>query len=390
MRLLAGVLLIVSSLARASDDGVELHSHLFMKQGMGPLFNGEFYGPLKATSWRDRLSSQANPAALERSGLRLVVAALYAHPVLTPDMREAVRAQIELARRFVRESDGRWVLATDARQAREAVSAGKRVLVLALEGAMGVIETEADLAEFVDRGGIRVVNLLHLTDDLFGGVAFLRGILGFADPWAFFKSLFSPTRDVDGVRVNPAGLTEKGRWMARELLKRHVWLDLAHASDASAAELIPMARQAGQPILYTHTSLRRFLRAERGITAEQLQAVRETKGVVGLMPCPDMLEGMAPSVPTGPEGKPGLPAFLAQLREVRLVVGADGVALGSDTNGGIAHLPPASGTGTSLDADAGFWQIGQSSELWKTMVQPRAGAVLERFLNAWERVAPRP
>ena len=48
-------------------------------------------------------------------------------------------------------------------------------MILALEGASGIIETDEDLAEFVDRDGIRIVTLIHLTDDEFGGAAFLKG-----------------------------------------------------------------------------------------------------------------------------------------------------------------------------------------------------------------------
>src|SRR4051812_47085106 len=59
----------------------ELHAHLFMKEGMTWAFRGDFNGPLEATSWKDRFSSQANPEALEKSGLSVVVATIYAHPL---------------------------------------------------------------------------------------------------------------------------------------------------------------------------------------------------------------------------------------------------------------------------------------------------------------------
>ncbi|MBI3558034.1 MAG: membrane dipeptidase [Deltaproteobacteria bacterium] len=362
--------------AMVSAGGIELHAHLFMKEGMSPMFRGDFFGPLKATSWRDRFSSQANPETLNASGLQVAVVSLYSHPVLTLSMRDSVRRQIALARKFVGENP-EWILPRTAKEARDGVAHGKRLLVLSLEGAMGIIETEEDLKEFVDNSGIRIVTLLHLTDDLFGGVALLRGILGFASPIALVRSWFSGTRDVDGVLVNGAGLTEKGRWMARELIKRHVWLDLSHASDASQAELVPMLRAAGQPLLYTHTTLRRFLRAERGITAEQLQGVRETKGLLGVMPAEDMLLG------TNSEG--GLTALSAQAREIGLVIGADGVAMGSDYNGGVQHLHPSVGTGTSLDQEQGLWQIGQSGDVWRGL-KLAPDPVVARFLAGWEKV----
>ncbi len=46
---------------------VDLHAHLFMKQGMGTLFYGDFLEPMKAKKWSDALSSQADPVSLQRS-----------------------------------------------------------------------------------------------------------------------------------------------------------------------------------------------------------------------------------------------------------------------------------------------------------------------------------
>lgn len=381
--LLAALVLAVSITVKANDDGVELHAHLFMKEGMSWMFDGDFFGPLRARSWTDRFSSQANPEAMERSQLKIVVAALYAHPLFSLSLRDSVRRQIELARRFVRENPS-WVLATDPKAAAEDLAAGKRLLVLSLEGASGVLENEDDLKEFIDRGGIRIVTPLHLTDDRFGGVAFLRSWMALANPMALLRQLLGSTHDDDGVMVNDRGLTDEGRWLARELIKRHVWIDLAHASDRSAEELIALCRKAGQPILYTHTILRRFHRAERGITAEQLQAVRETRGIVGIMPAEDMLEGTT--------GARGMAALQAQAREISFVIGAGGVAMGSDYNGGVRHLPPTLDTRTTL-GEKGFWQIGQGKEAWtlmrKTLASPntsKAETVVKRFLDAWARV----
>ena len=174
---LATVLLFYSLVSRpVYAGGVELHAHLFMKEGMSWFFTGDFFGPLRATSWRDRFSSQANVDSLNQSGLQIAVVSLYANPLLTFSMRAAVRRQIALAEKFVVENPA-WIIPKSAREARQGIAGGKRLLVLSLEGAMGIIETEDDLREFVDKSGVRIVTLLHLTDDLFGGVALLRGII---------------------------------------------------------------------------------------------------------------------------------------------------------------------------------------------------------------------
>lgn len=376
---------------------LELHAHLFMKEGMGVMAKGGFNGPLEASDWTSRFGNQANPEALERSEIGIVVAALYAHPLFTWSLRASIRRQIAIAEGFVARHPN-WIIARDARQAREALTQGRRVMILALEGASGILEDEADLKEFIDEKGVRIVNLLHLTDDHFGGVAFEPGFMMLSSPWAMVSQALRPHRDPDGVRINANGLTADGREMAAELLKRHVWLDLAHASDASQAELIQLMEKAGQPLLYTHTTLRKYMGAERAITAAQLAEVARTGGMVGVMPADTMLGGTPIPGAMCPDTchlacKGGLHALAVQYGEIAAAIGADRVALGSDTNGGVAHLAPTCPLGTALD-ERGLWNIGLQAAVWDSLEKlgepvpkPRS-RVIDRFLEAWEKARP--
>src|SRR5690606_26901719 len=123
---------------------------------------------------------------LRESGIRILVAALYAHPLMTWDLRDSIRRQIAQAERFVKENP-EWVLVRDAIETRKVLAEGKRALILSLEGAAGILESEKDLHEFIDERGIRIVTLLHLIDDHFGGAAFLRGAAILANPWAALR-----------------------------------------------------------------------------------------------------------------------------------------------------------------------------------------------------------
>jgi microsomal dipeptidase-like Zn-dependent dipeptidase len=386
-RLVAPLILFLMALSHPARASVELHAHLFMKDAMNWMFSGRFDGPLRAHDYKSRFSSQANPDSVNRSGIRLLVAALYAHPILDRDMREAVRSQIEDAERFIARNP-EWVLAKTSAQAAQALKSGKRVMVLSLEGAGGILETEEDFTEFVDRKGIRIVTPLHLTDDHYGGVAFLKGILSLANPLGVLRQIFHPLKD-DGVRINDRGLTDDGRALIARMIEHHVWVDLAHASDRSAAEMIPMLEAAGQPILVTHTALRKYHQAERGISEAEIAAVAKTQGIVGLMPGEEMLSGTkVPENSTAPEG---IDALAVQYRELAARIGAQSTAMGSDYNGGIHHLPPGGQTGTSLDQQ-GLWNIGQVPDLWKALeikgaVAPGvADRSEENFVEAWARV----
>jgi microsomal dipeptidase-like Zn-dependent dipeptidase len=379
----------------APEGGVDLHAHLSMKPALGCLFSGHIDGPLTADSWDDRLSSKINAAALDASGLSVVVVALFAHPVLGGDMRAQVREQIDEVEAFTR-AHPRWVIARDAAQARAALSAGKRALVLSLEGASGVLESEEDLIEFVDKRGVRVVTPLHLVDDRYGGAATMGGSSYFGNPLGVAGRLLEARGEIErGAR----GLTPLGRRLIAKLTARGVWIDLTHASDAAVAEMAPMLRDAGQPLLVTHALLRRHRPIERATSDELLKAIAATGGVIGLIPSEEAFN--SPEGRRCPPGcsaeacEHGVNAFAAVWADAARLAGAEAVMLGSDHNGGMRHLRQSCGSGSSLDEPAGLWNIGQSAALLGALAKIGAPiaplrASLERFLSAWGKVQPRP
>lgn len=384
--------------SRLPDRSLDLHAHLFMKEGLGWLFRGSFDEPHLADSWDDRLSSKVDAAALDRSGIGLVVVALFAHPLYVADMRASIRSQIASAKRFVAEHPD-WAIAKSPRQARRLLESGRRVIVLSLEGASGVLETEEDLRELVDQEGIRIVTELHLVDDALGGVAMLDGFQYVANPLGVVDQLLDHHHDRRGVQVNRRGLSPLGRRLAVELIARGVWIDLTHASDASSSELVPMLERAGQPLLFTHAQLRSRHRVERATSEAMLRRVARSGGVVGLLPSEDAFPDAAPSKRFCPRGcrpedcRGSVHVFAEVYVETAAIVGPEAIALGSDQNGGMRHLAQACGTGTALDEEAGFHHVGQTALVYQALREVGAPVaphrdVLEHFLQAWERVTP--
>lgn len=372
---------------------VDLHAHPFMEEGMGIVFNGHFDQPLKAKDWSALFSSEINSDALEASGDGIVVVTLYAHPVLEAPARAAIRRQLAAAEAYVA-AHKNWTIARSPAQARTALSAGKRVMVLALERASKVLETEEDLIEFVDKGGIRIVTLLHLDDDIYGGVAFMSGFKRAFNPWAWLHSVFAPEYD-EHIKINPNGLSDRGRTFLQALINRKVWVDLTHASEKSQRNAIPILLAANQPLLYTHVPLRRYLGTERGISDIKIAEVQGSHGIVGVLPAEDMLEGTpikSEFCPKDCKCEGSVAAFATQYAEFVGMLGPSSVMLGSDFNGGIAHLKPACGTGTELDRKAGLWNMGQTAALWQALenvgapVPKRRADMIDGFLEAWDRV----
>ncbi len=382
--------------ARPDELTVELHAHLFMKEGLGWFFTGSFDDELCAESWRSRFSSQANPRALRDAKTAITVVSIYAHPLLKPDLPASVRRQLEEVRRFVGENPD-FVLARSPLQARRALASGKRVLVLALETASGILDSDDLIREFIDEGGIRIVTLLHLTDDELGGSAFMRGINAWANPWAWVRQFFGGPRDAEGNRINRNGITERGRALMHKLIERGVWIDLSHASDRAQAVMVPELEKAGQPLLYTHTALRRHYHAERAISDTQLARVATSRGMIGLMPSEDMVSGTVVSeqfCPASCAGRctGGLFAFATHYADAVEVLGGANVVLGSDFNGGIRHLPPtACAVGDAVFEKEGFYLMGHTPHLWAGLrgvgapVPENLTVTVEAFLSAWKK-----
>jgi microsomal dipeptidase-like Zn-dependent dipeptidase len=356
---------------------VDLHAHPFMEQGMSLLFRGDFSDKnLKARDWRSRFDSQINEDTLESSTqIGFMVVSLYAHPFMNVDLRDSIRLQISRAKDFFSRSKN-WVLARTPEEALSARKAGRSVAVLGLEGAAGILETESDLDEFIDRGGIRVVTLLHLTDDDLGGAAFLRGFRGaIFNPLAWIESFMARAFRERTLAIaelqNDRGLTTKGRELAEKLLARGVWIDLAHASDLAQKSLIPVLTESDRPLLYTHTICREHHHAERALAPWQLDAVASSRGIVGLMPSEEMLTGttkdaVAEICPAPCQGqcKTGAWRLAAHWRHVAGRIGAVATVFGTDFNGGVPHLRPTQdcATGTALDDD-GLWNVGHLGRL---------------------------
>jgi microsomal dipeptidase-like Zn-dependent dipeptidase len=400
--LLVGLGLTLSTLceARAAETLVDLHAHAFMDRGLGFMFKGDFNGPLRSKNWSDHFSSQINAESLEASGLGLFVVSLYAHPIFAAARRDSIRKQVADAQAFV-QTHPDWVIAHNSREAREAYSHGKRIMVLSLEGASGILDTEADIREFVDQDGISIVTFAHLADDKLTGAALMSSYHILGNPRGMLRAAIAHRHDVDGTLLNPRGLTPRGRWVASRLIQHHVWIDLSHATDASADELIPIMRAGGQPLLYTHIGMRDHLHAEREISVARMRQVKESGGILGTVPG-ESIVGNTP-VPLaqcpsecGGNCRGGLFAFAAQFNEVAQLIGADHTFVGTDFSGAQDHLPPTREcpTGTSLDAK-GFYNIGQTTEFWKALkfagahTQAVEERGIETFITAWEKVYAR-
>jgi microsomal dipeptidase-like Zn-dependent dipeptidase len=197
----------------------------------------------------------------------------------------------------VRESDGRLVQIrsrADLQRLLAARGAGRDVTgaLFSVEGLQNLEGQFGNLARLYD-AGVRMAGLTHFFDNAIAG-------------------------SMHGERKG--GLTPLGRQVVREMERRGMIVDIAHASHAAVADVLAMARR---PVLSSHGGVQATCNVNRNLTDDEIRGVAHTGGVVGI--------GVWDAAVCGTEPRDTARA----MRHVRDLVGIDYVALGTDYDGAV-------------------------------------------------------
>ena len=120
--------------------------------------------------------------------------------------------------------------------------------------------------------------------------------------------------------LEQGGLSELGRRVVEESERLGIVIDLAHASRKTQHEVIQRSRR---PVVVSHTGVKGTCEGPRNLSDQELRAVAETGGVVGI--------GFFPGAVCGRN----LEAILDAIDHAVRVMGDDHVALGSDFDGAV-------------------------------------------------------
>ncbi len=197
---------------------------------------------------------------------------------------------IEAMRRESEESPEQLVIATTVEDIRSAKRDGKVAVVLAFEGA-GPIEDSVELLGTFWRLGVRCIGLTH-----------------------DFRNHLA-----DGVRTGSGGLTDLGREAVHEMNRLGMVVDVSHLNDAGFWDVV---EHSSAPIHASHSNCRELCSHPRNLTDDQLRAVAQSGGVVGI----HALQALV----TDEDRPPTFDEFLAHLERLLNVMGEDHVALGPD------------------------------------------------------------
>jgi membrane dipeptidase len=197
-----------------------------------------------------------------------------------------------------------FAVARDAAEYRAARAAGKHAAFIGIQGGNAV---DADLGaiDLLADSGVVLVTLVHLSSSSLGATS-------------------SP------LRLGPdRGLSDHGRDFVRRLNERRILVDLAHLGRRGFFDAVAV-HDRSQPLVVSHTGIGAVHPHWRNLDDEQLCAVADTGGTIGVM-------YQASFLGRGAAGRHAT-RIVDHLEHIVRTVGDDHASLGSDWDGAIS--PP--------------------------------------------------
>jgi membrane dipeptidase len=273
-----------------------------------PVFDAHSDVPFRLVRERDPdggrsvLAEEFLPA-MRANGILARIAAVYIRDEFVPEMaiNRALRT-IQAVYDDAARADGAEVVTTAA-AVRENAAEGVASLVLGMEGAEPLGRDPA-LLDVYHRLGVRVLGLTHARRNFAGDGAALRE---------------GPDRE-----VRQGGLSAFGEDLVERAGELGVVVDTAHLNERGFFDAVALA---DDPVVNSHSNCRALADHPRNLTDEQIEAVADTGGVVGLTALDFTLAADRPTVAD----------VLDHLDHAVDLVGVDHVGLGFDFYGYIAE-----------------------------------------------------
>lgn len=227
------------------------------------------------------------------------------------DALASTLAMASLLFRLERVSDGAFTVCRSAGAVRAAMEKGSLAAVFHIEGAEA-IDTDLALLDVLHAAGLRSLGLVWSRPN-----AFAHGV---------------PFRFPATPEIGP-GLTDAGKALVKACNRLNILVDLSHLN---AEGFRDVAKISDAPLVATHSNVHAICGHSRNLMDWQLDAIRDTGGMVGLNFATGFLR------PDGRmSGDTGLDVMVRHLDWLLEALGEDGVGLGSDFDG--AHVPKAIG-----------------------------------------------
>lgn len=236
-------------------------------------------------------------------------------PVPQRDALAFTLAMFARMRRLAAEHPGELAICSSVPEIRAAMDAGRLAIVPHIEGAE-CIDTDLNALEILHAAGLASLGPVWSRPNAFGDGA---------------------PMDAQPTLEPGAGLTDAGRALIRECNRLHIQIDLSHLTETGFWDV---ARLSSAPLVASHSNVHRLSPSARNLTDDQMQAVAESGGLVGLNFNVGFLRADC--------GEADVPIaeMLRHIDHMLEILGEDGVALGSDYDG--CQLPQEIGDVTGL------------------------------------------
>ncbi len=155
-----------------------------------------------------------------------------------------------------------------------------------------------------------------------------RGVRLFGLVHSYNNELAGSSGDPKGRQT---GLSRLGRELVSRIQALGGVVDVSHASDLATEQMIAMARDAGVPVVATHSNARALAPHPRNLTDAQIRGIAATGGVIGVNLHQRFL------APHGASAS--LSDLVRNIQHIEKLVGSEHLALGTDFEGGIRPIP---------------------------------------------------
>ena len=234
-------------------------------------------------------------------------------PVLPPmEAAVAVMGEIAMLLRVIAASGGQVSLCTDVPAIRAAIARKSLAVVLHIEGA-DAIDEDLYLLDVLHRVGLRSLGPLWSRPNLFG-----HGV----------PMTFPGSPDIGD------GLTDAGKRLVRECNRLKIMLDVSHLNEKGFWDIVALS---DAPVIATHSNVHAIAASPRNLTMRQLDAIRDSNGLVGVTFATSYLRtdgAMSPDT--------AMDLLVHHIDGLIELLGENRVGIGSDFDG--AAIPAAIGS----------------------------------------------
>ncbi|PKN54717.1 MAG: hypothetical protein CVU56_25035 [Deltaproteobacteria bacterium HGW-Deltaproteobacteria-14] len=289
-----------------TSDVIDLHLDTFIPPRL-PLVRYDLFKHHQRVPLRGRFFGHLDLPRVVASGLTGGMWSITTNPFRRRSRRWVVfQKNLARFRAIVAATEDRLRFARSVAEYHAARGAGAHAVFLSIQGGNALDAAPGGLAALGPDQPIVRVTLVHLTNAALGVTS-------------------SPLR-----MWRRRGLSDRGRDFVRMLNEQRVFVDLAHINRAGFWDAVAVHDRT-QPLIATHTGVNGVRRIWRNLDDDQIKAIADTGGTVGVIFAQNFLR------PRG--GARDASLVVDHMARIIDVAGEDFVSIGSDYDGAI--VPPA-------------------------------------------------